>query len=349
VEAVDIVADWLQLALNAAAVVGGGVVWKMCFENLKTAVNSKQAEIDLAHRQVEVLKDKITDLEKRSPEVVERVLADRISIRESEIEKLRADKDQGSQELERVEQEVAVLRRSLDQTEGFRKMLAMESEPPRPGDPDYEAYQRWVEEHGNKDEDDEQVVEIAVEHLGNVGVDSGQLLITDPCYIDGEWQDEPYQDDRVYRDSETGAIVKWGEHFRRFDEPLPSYGETPNALIESGRLVQLPPPPTPDAFPYSYNGACQATMSTGHSLGRRDLSSLRREARWQNRPRIRQRGLTFWSGRRIAHCSESRSSLGLTEASLSIDRAHRSPVSPTSLRRLWDADQRAAGGQVSAA
>jgi hypothetical protein len=236
----------------------------MYFENLKTAVNSKQAEVDLANKQVDVLKDKITDLEKRSPEVVERVLADRISIRESEIEKLKADKDQGSQELKRVEQEVAVLRRSLEQTEGFREMLAMESEPPQPGDPYYEAYLRWVDEHGDQGDDEEQVVDIAVEHLGNVGVDSGQLLITDPCYIDSEWQDAPYQDNRVYRDSETGSIVKWGEHFQRFDEPLQGYGETPSALIESGRFVQLPPPPTPEAFPYSYNGACQATLTTGH-------------------------------------------------------------------------------------
>lgn len=259
----DTVAEWLQLGLNAAAVVGGGVVWKMYFENLRAAVNTKQAEVDLANRQVNDLKDKVADLEKRSPEVVERVLADRISIRENEIEKLKADKDQGSQELERVEQEVAVLRRSLDQTEGFREMLAMESEPPQPGDPDYEVYLQWVEQYGDVADDDEQVVEIAVEHLGNVGVDSGQLLITDPCYIDGEWQDEPYQDVRVYQDGDTGALVTWGEHFQRYDEPLEGYGETPNSLIESGRLVQLLTS-TPGEFTYSYNGACQATLTMGH-------------------------------------------------------------------------------------
>jgi len=28
--------------------------------------------------------------------------------------------------------------------------------------------------------------------LGVVGVDSGQLLITDPCYIDSEWEEEEF-------------------------------------------------------------------------------------------------------------------------------------------------------------
>ena len=32
---------------------------------------------------------------------------------------------------------------------------------------------------------EEEIVE-----LGVVGVDSGQLLICDPCYIDSEWKDE---------------------------------------------------------------------------------------------------------------------------------------------------------------
>ncbi len=95
------------------------------------------------------------------------------------------------------------------------------------------------------------MVQIEVVHLGNVGVDSGQLIITDPCYID----------------SESGAVVKWGEDFIRFDEPLDGYGETPEHLIASGRLVQLPKQETPDRFNYSYNGACQATRSAGCTMG----------------------------------------------------------------------------------
>ena len=33
------------------------------------------------------------------------------------------------------------------------------------------------------------------EQIGEVGVDSGQLMVCDPCYIDGEWEKEDYTGD----------------------------------------------------------------------------------------------------------------------------------------------------------
>ncbi len=34
------------------------------------------------------------------------------------------------------------------------------------------------------------------ELIGHVGVDSGQLLLCDPCYIDSEWEQEDFTDIR---------------------------------------------------------------------------------------------------------------------------------------------------------
>lgn len=252
----DSVAEWVQVALNAGALVTGGVVWKLYFENLKATIGTKQAEVDLATKQTQYLREKVDELEKRSPEAVERILAERISIRETEIARLADDREQGSQELKRLEQEVTLLNRTLDQTKGFRQMLAMEQ--PDPDDPGYRDYLDYLESRG------EQVVEIEVVYLGSVGVDSGQLMITDPCYIDSEWLEEDYEDERVYRDTETNEIVRWGRDFMRFPEPLEPYGKSPDELIASGRWVNLPPPPKPEKFNYSYNGACQATLSEGH-------------------------------------------------------------------------------------
>ncbi len=127
-------AEWLQVGLNAAAIIGGGVVWKMYFENLKATIGTKDAQVGLANKQVDYWREKATELEKRSPEAVERVLAERIKIREAEIESLAQDREHGSQELDRVEQEVAVMRRTLEQTKGFREMLALEDAEPE--DPD---------------------------------------------------------------------------------------------------------------------------------------------------------------------------------------------------------------------
>ena len=51
------------------------------------------------------------------------------------------------------------------------------------------------------------------EHIGEVGVDSGQLMVTDPCYVDGEWlpMDESvppgdgFSEDRIGEYSYNGA------------------------------------------------------------------------------------------------------------------------------------------------
>jgi hypothetical protein len=249
----DSVADWAQVALNAGALVVGGIVWKMYFENLKATIGTKDAEVSLANKQVDYWREKAEQLEKRSPEAVERVLAERIAIREREIERLGSDRKHSSQELTRVEEEVRVLTRTLEQTKGFRAVLALEE--PRPEDPGYEDYLEYL--RGRKDA----VVEVEVMYLGVARVDSGQLMITDPRYIDGEWLDEQFDVAHRYRDTQTGATVVWDPIVVRNDQPLPPYGQTVAALVEAGRLVELPPPPPPEKFNYSYDGACQATLS----------------------------------------------------------------------------------------
>ncbi|RYF59555.1 MAG: hypothetical protein EOO27_08930, partial [Comamonadaceae bacterium] len=251
----NLVAGWLQLVLNGGALIGGAAVWKLYIDKLNSTIASKDAEISVAARQIEFWKDKASELEKRSPEVVERVLEERIATRGAEIARLAADRESSTKELERVEQEMDSLRRVLDQTKGFQQIL--ESERPEPDDPHYEDYLAYIEENADR------VVDVEVVYMGAVGVDSGQLLLTDPCYIEAEWLDEPFAHGRVYRDTETGRILTWNEDFVSYVEDLSPYGESPQALIEKGRLVRLPPPPEPERFNYSYNGACQATMSTG--------------------------------------------------------------------------------------
>lgn len=252
---VDTVSDWVQVGLNAGAIVIGGAVWKLYVENLKTSISTKEAETSLANSRVDYWKEKADELKKRSPEVVEKVLAERIAIREAEIARLDSDRESSSRELALANQELDLLNRTLAQTQGFRQILAKEE--PQPDDPDYQDYLDYVQEHADR------VVKVEVEYLGSVGVDSGQLLLTDPAYIDTEWKDEPFEHGRVYEDSVTGTLITWKTDFVKYTEPLAPYNETPEKLIANGRLVQLPPPPLPDGFPYSYNGACQATLSAG--------------------------------------------------------------------------------------
>lgn len=253
---VDTISDWVQVALNAGAIVVGGAIWKFYFENLKATITTKEAEISLYSERVEYWREKAIELEKRSPEVVEKVLAERIAIRENEIARLAEDRENRSRELFQVEREVELLNQTLDQTKGFREILAMEQP-----DPDGSDYQEFINYINNRQD---RVVDVEVVYMGAVGVDSGQLLLTDPCYIDQQWRDEPFDHGRVYRDTATGRTIVWNDDFVAYTETLAGYDQTPEELIANGRLVQLPPPPTPEKFNYSYNGACQATQSTGY-------------------------------------------------------------------------------------
>lgn len=113
------------------------------------------------------------------------------------------------------------------------------------------------------------------EIIGTVGVDSGQLLIIDPAYIDGNWIfTESTSEDfahTVYVHKESGKL--WQFTFGnkssvpscnpfpgRYDDIIPEYGKSPNELIESGEFERTDLDPTPhipdDEF--SYRGVCKA-------------------------------------------------------------------------------------------
>jgi hypothetical protein len=230
-----------QLVVNLAALVGGAVVWKMYIENLKAALTAKSAEISSVEKNRDMWRDKAQELEKRSPEFMEKILSDRIGTREAEIARLAEDKEKNTELLQSLEQEKSVLSRHLDRTKGFRAMLALDGEAPdNTDDPDYALLY---------DENFE------VTLLGVVAVDSGQLMITDPCYIDAEWQYEPFEDDRTQ--GFTATKMSDQDLQPQNDDLVPTSGEIVGQRVALAQVVS-------GAFPYTYNGACQATLSTGH-------------------------------------------------------------------------------------
>lgn len=164
--------EGLQLFANLGALIGGFSVWKLYIGNLKAALTSKDAEISTLKTIRDDLKEKAEALERRSPEFMERVLAERIDHREKEITRFLADKEVNGEKVQLLEQEKALLESTLEKTQsltrGFVKVLSLEQE-----------------ELGSLDLED--VDELEVVKLGDVGVDSGQLLITDPLYIKEEW------------------------------------------------------------------------------------------------------------------------------------------------------------------
>ena len=99
--------------------------------------------------------------------------------------------------------------------------------------------------------------------IGEVAVDSGQLMICDPCYIDSQWENEDFEDIRVYKNEHTGKTLTYPKDFTSYEDVLPEYGKTMNILISEHdwKITESAEPKSG----FSYNACAKATLSeTGH-------------------------------------------------------------------------------------
>jgi hypothetical protein len=96
--------------------------------------------------------------------------------------------------------------------------------------------------------------------LGYVGVDSGQLVLCDPSYIDSEWEWEDFTDIRVYKHKTTGDKLQYMVDFPNYEVVIPKYGKTMNELNETGEWEELEDH-TPAEHNFSYNACSKLTLS----------------------------------------------------------------------------------------
>lgn len=97
-------------------------------------------------------------------------------------------------------------------------------------------------------------------YMGSVGVDSGQLVICDPCYIDSGWEEENFEDIRIYKNVDTGDTLQYRVDFNNYEEPIEKYGnQTMNQLNSTGKWE--PVENNSSVHPFSYNACAQATLS----------------------------------------------------------------------------------------
>lgn len=93
--------------------------------------------------------------------------------------------------------------------------------------------------------------------IGVVGVDSGQLMLCDPCYIESEWRrDDTFQDIRRYQNKE-GRVIQYRVEFEHFQCKIKPYDKTVNELIADGTFKEIPNPVNRN---FSYGGACSVTL-----------------------------------------------------------------------------------------
>jgi hypothetical protein len=91
--------------------------------------------------------------------------------------------------------------------------------------------------------------------IGIVGVDSGQILLCDPCYIDSDWENEEFKMP-IPIEVSTGKELKissWQDEYQK--------GMTFNQARDKG-LIREEYAKTKSNF--SYNACCQKTLDLGY-------------------------------------------------------------------------------------
>jgi hypothetical protein len=105
---------------------------------------------------------------------------------------------------------------------------------------------------------------MAKKMLGAVGVDTGQIVICDPCYIDSEWMKEEYDNTRLIEvpDGAGTKVINFSNYLARglsYESPLEEFGNrSMNDLLRTSvaRSIELP-----QTGRFSYDGCCKATNS----------------------------------------------------------------------------------------
>ena len=112
-------------------------------------------------------------------------------------------------------------------------------------------------------------------YLGRCGVDSGQLLLTDPCYLK-DFKNNEFEDERIYEWYEEDLpkmlrkrTMVYPKDFQDYNEPiqmiqLPPVFRTMNEMIAEGHFKLKKS--NKSKVDYSYNGCCQISCNSDENL-----------------------------------------------------------------------------------
>jgi len=102
--------------------------------------------------------------------------------------------------------------------------------------------------------------------IGKVGVDSGQLMVTDPCYLD-RFENNDYKPTRKYVCvTDKKKIIEWPRDFYNYeDDIIDGYNKNMNTLIKDKLFVQVKDEIIDSS--YSFVGACHQSSKTENQGG----------------------------------------------------------------------------------
>jgi hypothetical protein len=213
--------NYLQFIANLSALIVIGWIYAAYVKNLRSIAQSKDDQIIAVEKNLKLWRDKAELLEKKTPEYLEKVLSDRIKIREDELSRLKLDYDKHTKEIQARNSELSNLKEQLENAKDLgRSVVVYDSES-----------------------DDEVIIpasELELIEIGEVFVDSATLIIADPSYINSDWHQEEYIPlPRIYRDKITLKQYEYAKDFHHYEDMIPDFGKSMNELIEIGEVEKV--------------------------------------------------------------------------------------------------------------
>ncbi len=181
---------------NLTALTVIGFIYIAYIKNLRSVNQLKESQLQVAEQNVKLWKDRVLELERRTPEFIEKQLSERIKIREDEISRLAKDTETHSGQINVKNKEIETLKKSIDKASQYRKSITV-----------------WDTEESDFIEVSE--TDLEQKYIGSLCVDTASLMICDPWYtkiIDEHEKEEFKVQANKYR------VINTGELFSADDE-----------------------------------------------------------------------------------------------------------------------------------
>lgn len=181
----------IALAANLGALSVIGLLYVSYIRNLRSMLDLKDEQISSIEKTLKEAKERLFELERRSPEFVEKQLNDRIKVREDEIKRIRRDHSDRSKEVAQKQKEIESLKISLGKAESYRSSLSV-----------------WDREKCDFVEISH--TDLNEQYIGSICVDTASIMICDPWY---RLMDEQHEDEEFVTQNEMYRVVETGEYF----------------------------------------------------------------------------------------------------------------------------------------
>ncbi|MDH5232664.1 MAG: hypothetical protein OEY38_21610 [Gammaproteobacteria bacterium] len=209
--------------MTALAVVG--IIYAAYIKNLRSVNQLKDTQLKVAEQNVKLWKDRVLELERRTPEFIEKQLSERIKIREEEISRLAKDSESHTEQISHKNKEIDALKSRIEKATQYRNSITV-----------------WDREESDFVEVSD--TDLDQKHIGSLCVDTASLMICDPWYTkmtDEVEKDECPSQSSMYRVVNTGEFFCVDDEEDNFAPELLGYDDelTIKDMVSMGALEKV--------------------------------------------------------------------------------------------------------------